>query len=83
MVQRYTSRQRSIPWGSGIRVSVHLHCAQQTTHISQDDRKSIIALCDLCPRVFPIIRTYLLMLEHSDKNTQVVRNMLTSADRHV
>ena len=29
--------------------AVHLHCAQQTTHISQDDRKSIIALCDLCP----------------------------------
>jgi hypothetical protein len=80
MVQRYTSRQRSIPWGSGIRVSVHLHCAQQTTHISQDDRKSIIALC---PRVVPIIRTYLLMLEHSDKNTQVVRNMFTSTDRHV
>ena len=30
--------------------AVHLHCAQQTTHISQDDRKSIIALCDLCPK---------------------------------
>ena len=29
----------------------HLHCAQQTTHISQDDRKSIIALCDLCPKI--------------------------------
>jgi hypothetical protein len=46
---------------------------QQTTHIRH--RKSIIALCDLFPKihvpgiyVFPIIRTYLLMLEHSDKN---------------
>ena len=33
--------------------AVHLHCAQQTTHISQDedDRKSIIALCDLFPKI--------------------------------
>ena len=43
------------------------------TQMSLDDRKSIIVLCDLCPKihviyVFPIIRTYLLMLEHSDKN---------------
>jgi hypothetical protein len=45
----------------------------QMTQISLDDRKSIIVLCDLCPKipviyVFPIIRTYLLMFEHSDKN---------------
>ena len=31
--------------------AVHLHCAQQMTHISQDDRKSIITLCDLGPKI--------------------------------
>ena len=31
--------------------AVHLDCAQQMTHISQDDIRSIIALCDLCPKI--------------------------------
>jgi hypothetical protein len=41
--------------------------------ISYGTEKSIIVLCDLCQKilviyVFLIIKTYLLMLEHSDKN---------------
>jgi hypothetical protein len=41
--------------------------------ISYGTEKSIIVLSDLCQKihviyVFPIIKTYLLMLEHSDKN---------------
>ena len=62
-------------------IAVHLHL-QQMTHISLDDRKSIIVLCDLCSKihviyVFPIIRTYLLMLEHSDKRLITYIDMIS------
>ena len=56
LVTRYLQNFReAVRWQKIINRShlcaVHLHCAQQTTHISQDDRKSIIALCDLCPKI--------------------------------
>jgi hypothetical protein len=50
--------------------------------ISLDDRKSIIVLCDLCPKihvinVFPIIRTYLIWIRHS------LQASIASTHRHL